>query len=314
MNFKFKHTDKIVGAFIVLSLLLLIITSFLIIFNKKIFTRKYMFTTQFNFAGGLKINQDIMFKGYKIGKIANFNLNKQNTIDTFFYIYSDYIDKITENSVISKSVNPITQGVSIILESNLKNNRIADEFSFIPSSDMLESQILMENGEIEKKYDNITTIIEDIGTIVSSLTRDHNADENSIARIMVNTADIVEKAKGEMDNINAMLYNFRLLSDKMQTPDGLVQRLLDPDGTLMFNSLKKSLDNLASMMGELNEFSQFINGQSTQIETLLVESKMTMKQAQDVIEGIRNNPLIKAGITEKKEQEVIKQNIRDRDF
>jgi len=314
MNFKFKHTDKIVGAFIIFSILLLLISSFMIIFNKKIFTRKFIFKTQFNLASGLKINQDIMFKGYKIGKIYNFNLNKQNTIDAFFYIYSDYIDKITENSVINKSINPITQGVTIILESNIKNNRIADEYSFIPSMDMPESQILIENGEIEKKSDNITTIIEDIGTIISSITRDHNADENSIARILVNTADIVESIKGEMTHINTILYNFKLLSNKMQTPDGLVKRLIDPDGTIMFNSLQKSLDNLASMMGELNEFSQFINGQSTQIETLLVESKITMKQAQEVIEGIRNNPLIKAGITEKKEQEVIKQNIRDRDF
>ncbi|MBN2547408.1 MAG: MCE family protein [Spirochaetes bacterium] len=313
MNFKFKYTDKIVGAFIILSILLLLISSFLIIFNKKIFTKKFFYKTQFYDAIGLKLNQDIIYKGYKIGKIYNFNLNKQNTIDTIFYIYSDYIDKINENSVINKSNNPLT-GTSIILESNLTNNRIADEYSFIPSMDMPESQLMVKNGEIEKKSDTFSTILEDVGSIVSSLTRDHNADENSIVRILVNTADIVESIKGEMVHINTILYNFKLLSNKMQTPDGLVQRLLDPDGTIMFNSLQKSLDNLASMMGELNEFSQFINGQSTQIETLLVESKMTMKQAQEVIEGIRNNPIIRAGISEKKEQDVIKQNIRDRDF
>jgi len=67
-------------------------------------------------------------------------------------------------------------------------------------------------------------------------------------------------------------------------------------------------------MGQLLTFTQFINGQSNDIETLLLQSKDTMKELNDVIEGIKNNPLIRGGITDKKSQVPVKENIRDKDF
>ncbi len=313
MNFKFRYTDKIVGVFVISSLIFLFGIIMLIIFNQKIFTKKYTFKTQFEDANGLKLNQDIIFKGFKIGKIKKISLNMNNLVDVDFYIYSKYIDRIKENSVLNKASNPIT-GSKIVFIQNEVNNKIAEEFSFIPSLDTPEGELLLAMGEVEKQADSISNIFNTIEELLNSINSDGNAGDNSIARILVNTADIVESIKGELKHIDSILYNFKQFSGKMKTPDGLIQRMLDPDGELMFNSIKSSLDNLEIMMEELSVFSKFINSQSKQIETMLIEGKITMTEAQDVIEGIKNNPLIKAGIQEKKEQEIVRESIRDRDF
>jgi phospholipid/cholesterol/gamma-HCH transport system substrate-binding protein len=314
MNFKFKYTDKIAGVFVLLSLVIFITSMLFIIMNQRWFERKYTFRTQFADAAGLKTNQDIFFKGFKIGKIKNFNLNRNNNIDAEFFVYERYIDKINEYSVLNKSVNPLTGGSTISYTANLTHNRIADEYSFIPSLDFDEGKLLLAFGEVEKKADAISNIVGELEQIVKSVNSDHNPEAGSIARILVNTADIVESVKGEMKNIDRILFNAKLLSEKIKSPDGLVQRLIDPTGDIMFNSIKGSLDNLQLIMADLAVFSKMLNKSSGQIETLLLESNQTIKSTNDVLEGLKNNPLLKGGIQEKKEQEVVKDSIRDRDF
>lgn len=313
MNYKFKYTDKIVGVFVLLSFVLLIGSLFLIAFNQKLFKKKYTFYTRFNDAIGLSRNEDIMFKGFKIGKVKDITLNKENLVDVEFYIFENFIDRITENSVINKASNPIT-GSTIVFTPNKKTNRIADEYSFIPSLNSEMGQYLLALNQVEKKADSISNIITNIEVFLTSLNSDHNAGDNSIARILVNAADIVESIKYELKTIDKILSNVNQLSHNMKNPDGLVQRMIDPEGDYMFNSLKTSLNSLVIIMEDLSKFSNFINTQSSQIETLLLEGKETMVEAQDVIEGIKNNPLIKYGIQEKKEQDVVTESIRDRDF
>jgi phospholipid/cholesterol/gamma-HCH transport system substrate-binding protein len=310
MNFKFKHTDRIVGLFILISLFLFFLSIFLIVFNQNIFTKKIYFKTQFQDADGLKINKDIMFKGFKIGRIKNFNLNNDNLVNVDFYIYSKYKDKVKLHSVINKSSNPLT-GSTILLLPSIKTNEIEKEHSFIPSMDSKEGQMLAALGEIEKKADSITNIINNIDTFLASLNKDNNASDNSIARILVNSADIVESIRGQMNTINGIFANLKVLSNNIKNPDGLAQRILDPGS----DSIKNSLDNLEIIMQELSTFSKFLNSQSDQIESILVEGKNTMQDAQDVIESIKSNPLIRGGLpSNKKDTTTIKESIRDRDF
>jgi phospholipid/cholesterol/gamma-HCH transport system substrate-binding protein len=314
MNFKFKYTDKIVGMFILASIFLLAASFIFIVFNQKLFERKVYFKTQFKDAEGLKPNKDITFKGFKIGRIKTFSLNNDNMVDTVFFVYAKYHDKVKLNSVISKSTNPIA-GSSIFLMPSLTTKEVAKANSFIPSLDSREGELLYSLGEIEKKTDSISNIINNLDSFVASLNRDNNAGDNSVARILVNAADIVQSIRGQMDTINATMKNLRELSNNMKNPDGLVQRMLDPSGELMFNSIKSSLDNLDIMMKELSVFSKFLNNQSKNIESILVDGKNTIHDAQEVVESIKNNPIIKGGISsDKKGKAGVKESIRDRDF
>lgn len=313
MKLRFKYTDKIVGLFLLISLAFLIGAIFLIIYNNKMFTKKYHYYSQFDNANGLKINQNIFFKGFKIGRVTKISLNTNNLVDISFFVYKNYIDKITVNSVLNKASNPIT-GSRIVFIPNSIETEIAPEKSMIYSLDTKEGKLLLANGEVKKKADAISNIIASISDLLNSLNSDRNADDNSIARILVNAADSVEKINKELLTVDKILKNIKFLSYQMKSPDGLVKRLIDPSGEFMFNSIQISLDQLSSMMKDLHKFSTFAVGQTDQIESLILDSQTTIDNVNDVLEGIKNNPLIKGGITEKKDQETIKQTVRDRDF
>jgi phospholipid/cholesterol/gamma-HCH transport system substrate-binding protein len=341
MKLRFKYTDKIVGIFVFASLLLLLSIVFLIILNQKLFIKKYEFTSKFDDASDIKVNQDIYFKGFKIGKISNVSLNEKNEVDVDFFVYEQYYGRMKKDSVLNKSSNPITGG-KIVLIQNENGKELSKEHSYIPSLDTDEGQALLQRGIISKQADTVSNLFDQVGSILGtvddllkSINTDQNPDKNSIARILVNTADSVQMVKKElgrvdgivdqvpqmitkvddsMTKVNEILENFKELSAEMKNPDGMVRRLIDPNGEVMFNSIEKSLNSLTEIMDELSKFTFFINGEQKQIETLLIESKNTMKDARDVIEGIKNNPLIKGGITDKKVQEKVKESIREKDF
>ncbi|HPY87345.1 MAG TPA: hypothetical protein PLG34_05125 [Spirochaetota bacterium] len=395
MKFKMRHADKIVGIFLFLSIFILLLTIIMILLNQKTFTKKIYYKSRFADRVGLKINQDINFKGFVVGKITKFKLNSipnklsleefethimskirikykdeksrneiidyiikkydivkgyfiireipqderlellaffrdlgyANTVDIDFFIYENYYDIMKENSVINKASNPLT-GTSISLLTNNFTVNPAKPNSYIPSLDTDEGKLILSLGQVKERGDAISSIVNNVNQILASLNSDRNPEQNSISRILVNGADSVELLKKELYVVDRILKNtndviknffeitenFRELSVNMKEPEGLVKRLVDPDGEFMFNSIKKSLDGLSDIMEQLLTFTQFINGQSSDIETLLLQSKDTMKDLNDVIEGIKNNPLIKGGITDKKSQVPVKENIRDKDF
>ncbi|HOJ63974.1 MAG TPA: hypothetical protein PLE45_06090 [Spirochaetota bacterium] len=386
MKFKLKHADKIVGLFLLVCIVILFLSIILVIYNQKIFIKKVYFTSRFNDKIGLKINQDIFFKGFVIGKIVNYRLNSvpkkmatfdfeyhilakitkkyenyslildfvnskyhyenkhyllekniskedyikllkifenigfANSVEIDFFIYEPYINIIKENSVLHKASNPLS-GATILLIPNSYSENIAKPGSFVPSLDIEEGIALLSKGEIKKQADVISNIIKSVEDILASINSDRNADQNSIARILVNTADSIEILKRELlkfenviNNFNDITYNFKSLSIELKDPDGMAKRLIDPEGDIMFNSIQKSLNSLSEMMDQLAKFSYFVNSQSKQIEMLLNQSRNTIKETQDVIEGIKNNPLIKGGITEKKSEETLQKTVREKDF
>jgi phospholipid/cholesterol/gamma-HCH transport system substrate-binding protein len=313
MTFKFRYTDRIVGIFVFVSIFILFSIIMIVILNQKIFERKFRYVSRFEDAYDLKSNQDVYFKGFKIGKIEDFKLNDRDSVDVDFFIFRKFQHLVTRNSVLNKSSNPLT-GSKIVLIQNELNADIAPEHSYIPSLDTDEGKLLVAQGAVKKQADKISDIINTVDEILKSVNSDNNAGSNSVARILVNTADTIGKLKDEMDRFDIILGNFQTLSGEMKNPDNLVRRLLDPDGEVMFNSINKSLDSLTRVMDNLETFSVFIDKQTGQIESLMVETKSTMKELRDVLEGLKNNPLIKGGITDKKEQEKVKESIREKDF
>lgn len=182
---------------------------------------------------------------------------------------------------------------------------------FIPSLDTEEGKMLLAAGTIKSKADIINNIIGNVDGILASLNTDRNADANSIARILVNSADIVEELKSDLLSFSQMLNNFKELSYDMKDADGLVQKLVDPNGEYMFNSLQNSLNELVYTMENLSKFSAFVNNQQKEIEMIMIEGRKSIDETQLVIEGLKNNPLIKGGIAPRKDETPTNNNMRD---
>ena len=63
------------------------------------------------------------------------------------------------------------------------------------------------------------------------------------------------------------------------------------------------LKELDGAMGEINKITASVESNMPGISILISQTQTLIKQMQDVMEGLKNNPLLKNGISEKPEKE-----------
>ena len=96
--------------------------------------------------------------------------------------------------------------------------------------------------------------------------------------------------------------------------------LLDDDNrlydqiTAIIADVEDSIASLRGSIAEVQEFTAYLNTTQPQISGLLEEGRQTLDTGQDVLEGLRNNPLLRGGIPEEQEQQTTFQGIRDEEF
>ncbi|NTV45287.1 MAG: MCE family protein [Chlorobiales bacterium] len=336
MKFKFKYTDKIVGAFVLTALAVVLVIAVVIAVNNKFFENKYAFKTQFADAVGLTATTPIYFKGYEIGKIGKFSLNERNLIDVEFLIYEEYRNRIRTTSVISKSRSVMSGTTMIDLLQAEDLGQVLPENEFVPALDTPEGIKRARAQNIKITGDVLASMMTNLDNILYKLNKDNNPEDGAIFRTLVNLADASEnlnsvmknldytmaKLNGEKEHNNGTLFrtmtNIADLTQQLkvtaeqlnktlattdtvlkayQNPDGLAARMLDPSGEKIVKPLGTTLTKLSTTLTELNTLLSYMNTQTSDMTTLVGQTKQTLRYTQKAMEGMSNNPFLKGGIT-----------------
>ncbi|HPY97225.1 MAG TPA: MlaD family protein [Candidatus Cloacimonadota bacterium] len=335
MNYKFKYTGRIVSFFVFVALLVLIVSIALIAVNRKIFVKKFTFKTLFNDAVGLSVKTPIIFKGFEIGEIKSFNLNDDNLIDAEFIIFEAYRKKIVQNSVLRKTINPITNKSSIELIQGSEQTIVNEEYALVPEISTYKGKEYLTKSNITVSADMVSSIISNINQFIANLNEDNNQDQGSVFRILYHVAntsesleqlliktnetvaklnrdytendgelfrflnqvaEIAKKVEVTADLINETVNSTNLLVKEYTDTDGLVVRLIDPDNEKIIKPINQILSNLNQNMIEINKLLKYFESQSPEISSVIVETQSTLSSAQKTIEGLNNNPLLRGGI------------------
>ncbi len=126
-----------------------------------------------------------------------------------------------------------------------------------------------------------------------------------------------------LEDLDRVVANVEELTGGMTDPTGLVKKLLDPKGTVatildddnqLYDEIVQSVEDLNRIIAELGEFAAFMNTTQPQISGVLEKGRDTLDQGKDVLEAVKNNPLLRGGIPERLEQPTTFQGFRDEDF
>ena len=272
----------------------------------------------------------------------------------YFHIFREYLDKVTKHSVIELSSSPIGLGSGLLFYSGKSIEKIIileDQPTFIPAIDSAKGEKLVTNGlvNLPEGSDTINKLIEQVGTLLTNVD-DAVISLNSVlknvggtfdgsttgpvADILTNVdhlildingiiADIAGKTNDVLSLAKGIASNLEETTNAMTDPTGLVTRLLDPQGSIarllnddnvLYDKIDGILEGIDKTITQLNEFASYINSTSPQITGLLEEGQSALDEGKDVLEGIKNNPLISGGIAEEKEQQTTFESFRDEDF
>lgn len=177
-----------------------------------------------------------------------------------------------------------------------------------------------DTGPVGITLANVSEISEGANGIIADVDTVINEVNLTIKRERGKIEELMSELKVSLSNINGIIES---VGDLTADPTGLVVRLLDPQGSIktfldddnaLFNSVEEMLKDFEAIVNELKNFAQFVTGTSPQIAGILDEGKAALDLGQDVLEGLKNNPLLKSGISEKRDQEATTGSYRDAEF
>jgi phospholipid/cholesterol/gamma-HCH transport system substrate-binding protein len=350
MKFRIKYADKLVGLFVVLAALVLVAGIIVLGANQRWFAKDVRFVTKFSSAAGAQEGTAIMMRGFQIGKVVKVKLNEKNEVDGEFVIFDTYYSKAKEYSVLELVTSPIGLAPQLLFHPG-KGENLIPEGGFVPLADSPEGLDLIDQGlvELPLKDDTITRLIAGINpfienanktivTINRTLTEINRAlagqSSGPAGRIVSELSsaasridDMVAEVSSEADkllaSVNAIADNLETFSAEIENPTGLVPRLLDAKGSLktllddknaLYDKINASFSELQKAIKNIQDITASLNREMPSLSLTIEEGRTAIKQAQDVLTGLKNNPLLKGGIPERQERQPLSQSMREGGF
>jgi phospholipid/cholesterol/gamma-HCH transport system substrate-binding protein len=115
-----------------------------------------------------------------------------------------------------------------------------------------------------------------------------------------------------LKQMNEAVANLQQMTESLKDTNGLVPRLMG-DPALMTN-IEQVIAGLNTAMGQVQTMLAGLNAEVPKLSSTLTEVRGAIASAQDVMEGLKNNPLLKGGITEKSQQQALFQSLRKEEF
>ena len=341
MKFKIKYADQIVGTLSLIAIAALIFIIFLIGSKQKWFVPKHPYYTVVSSGSNVSEGMAIQYKGFGIGKVKNITLDEKDQVIVNFYISDEYINRITEGSIIELSVSPIGLGSSIIFHPGVSSQIMEDE-SLIPekSSDQGKKNIRERKVILSEQTDSITSIVNSASDLVKDIDHlvrqisgilDGRMQNSPIAQTLnnVNTilkqisaflsgddsvpiSGITDGLNNSINQLNSILGDVGNLTEQLQDPQGLIPKLIESE------EAKGAIDGLFltlnQTMTDINGISSSLGNTMPQITVILTQVQTLIKQVQDVVISLKNNPLIKGNSQERTEKASATPKLREENF
>jgi phospholipid/cholesterol/gamma-HCH transport system substrate-binding protein len=162
-----------------------------------------------------------------------------------------------------------------------------------------------------------------LGSIVNDASDAVAHADKMVADISAQATDLVGRANALVSSINAITDNLAATTEAMRDPTGLVPKLLDAKGSLktilddknaLYDSINGSVGELQKTLKNVQDISSSLEGQMPSIAVTIEEGRTALRQAQDVLTGLKNNPLLRGGIPARTEQLPLSQSLREGSF
>lgn len=310
MKFKIRYADQIVGVFSIIALSGLLFLIFSIGINQKWFSTKNYYYTYFDTADGMSVGMDLTYKGFSLGKIKSITLEGL-MVRADYYVLAEYEDYIRENSLVELVTSPIGLGNSFIFHPSFETSEL------LPSGEQIHridsetgQQIIMEGKNTIKAHsDSIGAIISKVSTLL-----------DSINALLVDLDDTVT---GKADTpIAGIILNLESISSEIATvlakisgSSDLITPIL---GRQIYLELASAFENINKLTSEATviagDAETLVEGVVPQVDDIIGDLDILLIQIQDVMEGLKKNPLIKGGVPNRSRESTATTKIRDGKF
>lgn len=303
MKFSIRFADKIVGTLIVLALAILVVVIFMLGRSQRWFKYDYQYISYFESANGLSKNMAVQYKGFTIGHVKDFVLADDDRVKVDFTVFEEYRDRwVKEGSVVEVVASPIGLGNSFLFYPGRGIN-ILDEGSLIPDYNSYEGKMYMVTGLATKvdSGDSINNILNNVNTVLESVSISLAGSEGyenlPLGQILISIGQIMAKLEPMLENIDGITKNLDDITRGIADPDGTIMAILDTEGPV-YTDLTAIINSLSGVVEDVNRTTDVL---PANIPVILNDLSIAIREIQDVLVAVANNPLLKGGIPQRVE-------------
>ena len=261
MKFKFRHLEKIVGLFIILSLLTVLVAVIAIGRAQNWFEKSFFYRTVFTQAAGINPGSAVQMMGINIGEVIAVNLNAEDQIEVKFKVREKFLDKIRSDSVARAASASLLGGkvLEITVGSPLLSR--VEPLSVLPAEEGGGLAELLKSGRLESILSKVDGII-------------------------FHVQELSEKLVASSDQLKATLTNLAVITDRLREGKGSAGRLLSEKEDI-YQELLRSIQNTRESLENLKATSAEIRRASPEACRLLEQGETSLIEAQKVIRAVQ---------------------------
>jgi len=323
MKLMIRFADQIVGALIIIAVGILVFVIFMLGSSHRWFIRDNEYTTYFKSASGISQNMPVLYKGFTIGRVKSFILNiADDKVDVYFSIFKEYTDKVKQGSrveLISSPISALGGNQFLFYPGRGLEKEPLPSGTLIPPVNSPESQNLPDSHltSVPTRDDSIGNLMSQVQTLLGTVNE--ALGDGRLTAIVEDLKVTIGKISGDLD-INGLMSelipaieNFREVSAKLKAPDSSVMSFLNSQGDL-YGNLEKTLEAASGSLQQLEGTIGEIHSQAPQLGATLSRLLTALRSVNQVLESVKNNPLLKGGIPEQTETRAGGSNDRKMDF
>lgn len=324
MTIMLRYRDQVVGVFVLAGIVLLVSALLFVGVNKRWFKRDPVYRTTFLTAEGLKAGMGLQLRGFTIGHVKNLSLERNNQGDRVavtLSVHQEYADRIVDGSVVELAVQPLGFGASLVLYPGRDGDPLPAG-AMIPSSDTPEGLALLARGDVDRpqRRDAVASLLGLLPSLVAEAEQLVTTMQTMLARLdtrLMGTADVpsggllqtvdtttrefgdlAAAVNGRTAELGRILTDLEAVTARLADPEGLIPTLLGDEGSaaMLFHDQAALYDRLTTAMDELVALTEFLNRSAPEIGLLMQETIRTLGESEKVLQGLKNNPLLRGGI------------------
>ncbi len=272
MHFKFKHRQKLIGAFFLLSCAIVLILLAIVARGQKWLQSYSPYVAYFEEGRGLRIGTSITIKGLDAGKVSSVGLGPDNRVKVGVKVFREYARKINTGAKISL-VQPMLGSNSLEIIPGPDNAPPLPKGGVIPSVD---------EGKVDLKalIDNTARLIANLesprGDLMQTL-----ANVNSATRSVANPQGDLMQA---LANVNAAT---KKLADALSSETGTIGMLMEKRE--LYDKLSSSALHLDNILAGMEE-------STPELKASISAARTDLEESEKVIRSLQKNFLIRGNI------------------
>jgi len=179
------------------------------------------------------------------------------------------------------------------------------------------------SGPVADALEQASAAVAGVNNLVGQVNGIVGEASPRVDAILAQVEAMAASAKSAAESVVVIGANFEKTSEAFKDPTGIIPKLIDPKGSLktllddgdrLFDKVDNSLASVEGALGNLEGATETLSTQMPRIAATIEEARLAIVQAQDVLVGLKNNPLLRGGIPERVDPRSAPTSLRTTDF